>query len=69
VQFAVPVEVQRRHPQQVRVVTEQAEAVVAPLTQQPSDLPGYVIVIEVLGPRCVTDGAPVKLLGTKGVYG
>nr|WP_294568483.1 hypothetical protein [uncultured Arthrobacter sp.] len=55
------VDVQRRHPQQEGIVAEQAEALIAPLTEQPSDPAAEVVMIKVLRPRGAADGAQITL--------
>jgi len=47
--------------QEERVVAEQAEALVAPLAQQPTDLTGRVVVVQVLRFGIAADGAAIVL--------
>jgi hypothetical protein len=61
VSLAVAGHVEGGHMQQVGIVAEQTQPLVAPLAQQPADLSGLVVVIEVLRPRFSADGAPVVL--------
>jgi hypothetical protein len=60
--LTVAIDVEGGGVQQGRVVTEEAEAVVAALTQDLADLTGLVIVIQVLGIAVTADGATVALL-------
>jgi hypothetical protein len=55
------VDVQGGGVQEVGIVAEEPQAVIAPLAEQPSYPAGLVIVVEVLGIRVGADGAPVLL--------
>jgi hypothetical protein len=68
VRLAVPRDVESGDVQQVRVVPEQTEAVVASLAQQPANLARVMIVIKVLRPRLSADGATVALRGAQDVH-
>jgi hypothetical protein len=65
VRLAVALDVESGDVEEVRIVAEQAEPVVAPLAEQPADLAGRVIVIEVLWPLVAADPAPVLLRRTQ----
>jgi hypothetical protein len=47
--LAVVLDVVRRRLQQIWVVAEETQSVVAPLTQQRPDPPGVMVMIQVLG--------------------
>jgi hypothetical protein len=54
-------DVQSSDVEEVGVISEQTETLVAPLAEQLPDPAGRMIVIEVLGLRVTTDAAPVLL--------
>jgi hypothetical protein len=59
--LTVPLDVERGHVKKVGIVTEEAQALVASLAEQLSDLAGRVVVIQMLGRWVATDPAPVPL--------
>jgi hypothetical protein len=54
-------DVERGHMQEVGIVPEESESVVAPLTQQPADGSGGMIMIKVLWGWLTADRAPIVL--------
>jgi hypothetical protein len=63
--LAVALHVEGGDVQQVGVVAEQAQPVVAPLAQQPADPAGGMVVIKVLRLPIAADGADIALIPTK----
>jgi hypothetical protein len=59
--LSVAGDVERSYMQQIGVVTEEPESVVAPLTQQPADGAGGMVMIEVLRCWITADRAAVVL--------
>jgi hypothetical protein len=62
----VPLDVETSDVEEIRIVSEEAKTVIAPLAEQLSDPAAGVIMIEMLGLRLAADAAAVVLSSSKG---